>query len=213
MPETRENYISVRYPVVSFVPSYREVVCDGTFTMDVVVDELSTGLSGYVLNVSFENHGIGDVVGVSYPSWARLNSTSGLPGDVVRLSAVDLDKVVEAGTTNVTLATLTIKGDAPGTASIMYESVRVESDDNGMTITTAPVNGAMSVYATIAADFSANATASTVGPLSPFVVGFTDNPMCSPTPSSWEWSLETTTPRRFKIRRTPTQPLASTRSR
>lgn len=160
-----------------------------TKTIDIVADSLPLGFSGYALNVSLDNTSVGEILGVNYPSWAILNSTTALPGDSVTISVVDLDKQVQNGTTNVTLATLTIRGEVAGTCNILLANVHID-DDNGSSVQTTLTNGSFSVYTLLSADFNANVTVGTAGPLSPFIVGFTDLSSGSPGPSSWSWDFD-----------------------
>jgi hypothetical protein len=109
-----------------------------------MVNWLPHGLSGYALNVSLENSTIGEIVSVSYPTWSILNNTTALPSDHIRISAVDLGRIINAGATNVPLATLTIRGDSAGTSAILVDTVRMDAD-GGSAIISLVANGTIEV--------------------------------------------------------------------
>nr|WP_202798128.1 DUF3344 domain-containing protein [Methanocella conradii] len=188
--EAKADYITVSPSIVtiSIVPSSENAPVDGTRAIDIVALSLPLGLSGYALNVSLDNASVGEVVNVSYPAWAALNSTTTLPGDNVRISGVDLNKLVEPGASNVTLATITLRGDAPGMTGVMIDGVHMD-DDAGSAILGATNNGSFTVYTYVVANFTANATSGTAGPLSPFMVSFTDLTTGAPGPTSWQWNF------------------------
>jgi len=71
-----------------------------------------------------------EMVGVTYPSWAEIPMNSSFPADHAFLKAVDIKDSVKLGATNVTLCTLTIRGDAPGTA-VLRVTARTVDDDIG----------------------------------------------------------------------------------
>jgi hypothetical protein len=82
-----------------------------TVMIDILLDEASGGLSGYNITVELDNPGIADIVEVSYPSWATIHENSSLPADDCWIMAVDLSGSVEGGSTDILLATVTIRGD------------------------------------------------------------------------------------------------------
>jgi PKD repeat protein len=125
---------------------------------------------------------------VSYPSWAGLNNTSMLPGDHVKISAVDINKQIQAGSTNVVLATITVKGDAVGSTSVVVDHARLDND-TGYEIQYTTVDGGLVVYSSLVADFSANVTSGVASSAVPLVVGFTDLSVGSPAAASWIWNF------------------------
>lgn len=90
----------------------------GTGECELILDRVSPGLSEFEVQVTLEDPAIGEITAVRFPSWANLNSKSKFPADSVVLKGADTGRKVGPGNSEVVLATLTIRGDAPGTCSI-----------------------------------------------------------------------------------------------
>lgn len=118
-----------------------------TGTMDITVSDIPAGLAGYNLTVSLSDPSVAEIVAVTFPSWSNQaiagwphqNANGALPADAAWLKAADVNRVVPAGATNVVLATLTIRGDAPG-ASFVNITLRQMSDDSGTNMLPVIVN-------------------------------------------------------------------------
>lgn len=108
-----------------------------TVMIDILLDEASGGLSGYNITVELDNPGIADIVEVSYPSWATIHENSYLPSDDCWIMAVDLSSNVEGGSTDILLATVTIRGDGAGSTNLLVSPVQID-DDTGGVISTDP---------------------------------------------------------------------------
>ena len=104
-----------------------------TAIANITISSLPNGLSGYNLTISMDNSSIAEIESIEFPEWATLHANSSLPSSVVWIKAVDLNKNVGAGTTNVVLATVTIKSKREGSSSINI-SVRKIDDDEGYPI-------------------------------------------------------------------------------
>jgi len=107
-----------------------KVVSGSTTTMAISLDVVPAGLSGYNLTISVADPAVAGIVGVSFPGWAMVNQYSALPADTVTIKVLDLSKQVEDGSTNVTLATFTIRGDAVGSSQVLI-TVNAMDDDDG----------------------------------------------------------------------------------
>lgn len=92
------------------------------------VDELPEGLSGYILTVAIEDPAVAEITAVSFPEWVSIKSNSALPASSVQITAAELNRRVEAGASNVPLATLTLKGLEGGSARIAVTVGRMEDD-------------------------------------------------------------------------------------
>lgn len=101
-----------------------------TTGINITLSEVQNGLSGYNLTISLSNTSIAEIISVSFPEWAALHDNSTLPGDSVWIKAADLNDQIKSGTTNISLATLTIRGDSPGDTSIIAMVTKMD-DDNG----------------------------------------------------------------------------------
>jgi len=74
---------------------------------------------------------VGELIGVTYPQWAKLPINSSFPSDSVFIQAVDIDRSVEPGETNVPLFTIIVRGNAPGTALLRVNVTKIEDDIGG----------------------------------------------------------------------------------
>lgn len=90
-----------------------------TASIPIVLDSASDGISGYRITVSLSDPSVASITAVAFPDWASLKSASGLPAGRVILQGVDLSQQVPVGGTGVLLATLTVKGTATGSTSIV----------------------------------------------------------------------------------------------
>jgi hypothetical protein len=90
-----------------------------TVSIPVVLDSAPGGISGYGITVSLSNPSVATITAVAFPDWASLKSASDLPSGQVVLKSVDLSQKVPVGGTGVLLATLTVKGTATGSTSVV----------------------------------------------------------------------------------------------
>jgi len=122
-PTTSVTYITTNPEIVSLAPN-------STTTLNLILDKVpSTGLSYADITVSITDPSVAEITGIEFPSWASLHTNSALPSSVLTFSEGDLNNLVKAGQTNVTLATLTVKALKPGTTTV---TIKVNSfqDDN-----------------------------------------------------------------------------------
>lgn len=114
----------------------------------VVLSRAPRGLSGYDVVVAVPDGDVAAIDGVEYgdqfalandPEWDEDNAS-------VHLSAVDLDQRVQAGATDVTLATLRLRGEAAGESRLTVRVVRMD-DDQGEAVAPATDPGTVTVRA------------------------------------------------------------------
>jgi len=110
----------------------------------LTLNEAQNGLSGYNITVSLSNPSVAEIVSISFPSWATLHTNSTLPADSVWIKAADLMDQVGVGATNINLATLTIRGDNPGTSDI-FATVTKMDDDSGYPVNPSTALGHLEV--------------------------------------------------------------------
>ena len=102
-----------------------------TVTYELSINTLPAGLSGYQLDFQLTNPTVGNITGVSYPSWAKLGKTSSLPAGRVTVSAVDLGKAIADGAAGTTLVKITVEAVAAGTSNVKIQNVKIDDDHGG----------------------------------------------------------------------------------
>lgn len=155
---------------ITILPSMAEVGPGETAGYDLVLDRLPSGIAGYNISVALTDGSVGEIVAVTFPLWAALRSNSTLPADEVWCTAVDLGGA--AGTENITLMTLTLRGDAAGSTGIAVPAAVVEDRNGEIAPLLEVVPATFAVVGAVngAVDFTADVTAGTA----PLTVQFTD---------------------------------------
>ena len=103
-------------------------------TITLTLDSAPDGLAGYRMTITLSNPAVARITGVSYPSWAVISNTTGVPGSAVRISGVDLGKSIEQGAASVPLATITLQGMGAGTCRIITSDSRFDADGGAITL-------------------------------------------------------------------------------
>ena len=115
-------------------------------TMNLMLDSVPNGLSGYNLNVSISNASVAQITSVTFPEWAsQMNNHDPLPGShdfLIRAS--DVNDSVKVGSTGVTLASLTIRGLSPGDTNVILTQANID-DETGSNIPLIISNGNLTV--------------------------------------------------------------------
>ena len=110
-------------------PVSTQIVAGNTARVTVILDNASAGLSGYNISVSTDNLAVGHFINVTYPSWVNMSSNSTLESGSAWFKAVDLTG--GSGTRNITLLTLAVSGDAPGTMNLSVSANTVDDRSGG----------------------------------------------------------------------------------
>ena len=113
-------------------------------SVQLSLDSVDKGLSGYILSVYPEDPGIVTISGTTFPSWATLSEVSPGSGAAFTIKALDLNESISAGAKDIPLATLNLNGIASGTTRIMVESRQID-DDQGDAIAVQVVPGSVTV--------------------------------------------------------------------
>jgi PKD repeat protein len=129
------------------MPEEASVAENGTTEIVITVDYLPEGLAGYNLTLDIDDPTVAEIVAIEYPGWANLTENSSLPGTSIYLKVLDGNSQVQAGATNVVLATLTVKGKETGNTSFILGVDRLD-DDNGTAISASLGMGALEVTST-----------------------------------------------------------------
>jgi MYXO-CTERM domain-containing protein len=119
---------------------------DGTTTVGVVLTDAPDGLSGYYLELTVENPDVARVESAGYPDAFGLTSEPqiGSDGATATLEAADVEGAVDPGATDVTLATVTVRGGAPGDVALAVEPRQFDADD-GSAFSPATQSGTVTV--------------------------------------------------------------------
>jgi hypothetical protein len=99
-----------------------------TEKVPISLDQTTNGLAGYTLEISLSNPSVAQIIAIEYPAWVSLSDTTALPADQVRLKAVDLNRQIQGGATDVPIATVTIMSQSAGSAILEISPVRVDDD-------------------------------------------------------------------------------------
>ncbi|WP_237561701.1 hypothetical protein [Halorubrum halophilum] len=142
-------------PAVSVTDA--DLSASGTATVDVVLTSAPNGLAGYNIDLTVDDPNVAHIESASYPDRFDLTTDPavGDEGRTVTLEAADMGSTIDAGASDVTLATVEIAGDAPGEAELAVEPQQVDTND-GDRIQPAAQAGAL----TVTGDSSASATES-----------------------------------------------------
>jgi PKD repeat protein len=129
---------------ISFNPQIVELHPVSSQNVQIMVDKVPAGLSGYNVTISISDSTIAEINAVSFPSWAQLPKNSTLPSSSVWIKAADLNKQINPGDTNVLLGTITVKGKQAGTSDINIVSTAIDND-NGSIVNPVVNKGMISV--------------------------------------------------------------------
>ncbi len=99
----------------------------GTAPVPLVLSGAPAGLSGYYLEVRLSDAAIAKIESAQFPDFG-MDSESFEADSALRLAAVDLHRLVEAGAENPQMATLNIRGLAPGESSIELRVLQMDDD-------------------------------------------------------------------------------------
>ena len=184
--ETEDGVISPPSPTIglSFTPLTGTVTAGHTVQYAVVIDAAPAGLSEYNVTVSLTEPSIGEITAVTYPAWATTQESNSLPADSVSMQAGDTMNTVGTGAANVTLCTLTVRGDTAGETNLTITSIQIDDDSGGQY--TAETTDATLIVESLSAP-EANFTANVTVGNAPLTVRFTDTSVG--TPASWDWTF------------------------
>lgn len=139
-----------------------------------------------MMTVSLDNPGMAAIAAVTYPPWAQMHTNPGVPAQEVAVSAVDTGQQVIPGDMNVTLVTITVRGDAAGTTLITVSVTGMDAD-GGTSIQPTAVNGGSAEIVPVPPPVAGFSATPLTGPR-PLTVQFTDESAGPVT--SWAWDFE-----------------------
>ena len=94
----------------TYEPFEMTILPGETGEIHLILASAPSGLSGYSLNIRIGPEGGAAVTAVTFPAWAGLSQAEGVPGQELRLMAVDMEGEISGNAEDVLLATLTIPG-------------------------------------------------------------------------------------------------------
>ena len=171
--------------VISLNPQTIDLRPDATQNVQIVMDKVPTGISGFNVTISISDPAVANITAVYSPVWAGVSATSAVPSNSVWIKAVNFDQV-HAGDTNVLLGTVTITAKKSGTSNLNIVSTQID-DTNGNLINPDVISGKIHVLGNTSpispvANFNSNVTSG----YPPLYVQFTD---ASLNANSWEWAF------------------------
>lgn len=106
------------------------VPANETTEVRVALSSAPDGLAGYYLRVTVADPGVARIENASYPGRFAMTTAPEVVdgGRSVVLEAADLNRSVQPGAGNVTLATLSVAGVAPGEVRVTVEPVQFDAD-------------------------------------------------------------------------------------
>jgi hypothetical protein len=116
--------------------------------VNLILDTAPAGISGYSIMISVDNPDIGEISAVKLPEWAEISDITGVPGSDAMILAVDLQGKVEKGATGIVLATISLKGIAPGTTDVILSDPEFDDAADGNPMTPSIVNATFTVSET-----------------------------------------------------------------
>lgn len=186
--ETREDYITVTSSDPSglvFSPEIKSVGIGETTEYRIYLEEAPLGLSGYDMVVSLATPGVAEITGVTYPSWGVLNNNPSVPHQSVLIQATDTGKLVQAGATDVLLATISVRGTGAGTSPLAMSSIYIYAD-GGSFIPVSVTNGEVTVTGSGSVPVAGFIATPVIG-IAPLTVMFTDTSTNDPDEWNWEY--------------------------
>jgi len=125
-------------PVISATDA--ELSPSGTATVDVVLETAPNGLAGYNIDLTVDDPDVAHIESASYPDRFDLTTDPAIgdEGRSVTLEAADMGSTIDAGASDVTLATVEIVGDASGEAELTVDPRQVDTNDGDRLQATAP---------------------------------------------------------------------------
>lgn len=133
--------IAAAEPAISFDPASVTFSPGSTEPVNILLSDAPHGLAGYKLTVRYPQDTV-IVTGATFPSWgSSMNLKNPVSGGYL-ISAVDPNKQVQNGSTNVLLGTITLKGVSAGSTTLTISDIQM-NDDNDILIS--PSTGTLQV--------------------------------------------------------------------
>lgn len=176
-------------PLISFDPATVTLASGSTAQVKVILNEAPRGLAGYKLTVHYPSDTV-TVIDATFPSWgSTLNMKTPAKGGYL-ISAIDLNKEVQGGSSGILLGTITLKGISAGSGTLSISDIQMNDDTDAVI---APVAGTMQVT-TEGSSIPVTTTTTTVSATSTTVPVTTGPTAASTTPTTTMTVTSTTVP-------------------
>jgi 5-hydroxyisourate hydrolase-like protein (transthyretin family) len=148
VPAYSEIYSVAPISSVELRASNVRLIVGGDEFERIILSKAPAGLAGYELIVRLvpqagSHQDVADIIDIRFPEWAGLTDKS-IGDDLARFRAVDIGDRVRAGSEEIVLAEVVLRGKAEGTMQIELVVVRMD-DDGGGSIPVTTRNGVLEV--------------------------------------------------------------------
>jgi PKD repeat protein len=116
-----------------------------TASFELVLDQAPEGLSGYNMTLVVSDPQVAEFTAVTFPAWAEIKGNGLLPSSSVWIKAADLGDLVLPDSTQVPIATITIRGKTTGSTSITAVINQMSNDSDGLNMTPTIRSGTFTV--------------------------------------------------------------------
>jgi len=135
---------SISPVTISFNPQKVELFPGSSQNVQIVLDSVPKGLSGFNITISVLDPETTEITAISFPDWGKWHMKSTIPSSSVWIKTIDLDNKVRSGDTNVLLGTITLTGKQAGTTDLRIPKTKM-SDDAGSLISPVVTAGKVNV--------------------------------------------------------------------
>ncbi|WP_092920070.1 PGF-CTERM sorting domain-containing protein [Halorubrum sodomense] len=138
---------------VAVGPENATVDANGTATVPVTLSRAPEGVSGFDLTLAVGNESVATVANASVaaPVDDVANVSLSDDGETVRVAGIDGTDAVADNATDVRLATVTVRGEAPGEVRLTVVAVHGLQSDGGDPLAVRTANGTVTVESSAAA--------------------------------------------------------------
>jgi len=129
--DSQVRLIRVGDPNLTYLPASLVVPTNDTTPIDLYLERADNGLSGFDLNIFWDDTIHGNITSVKFPSWVDSPEVIGtLPGSIAQIRGYDNNEQVPIPATNLILATINLTGLTPtGPGGIKFNVTANELDD------------------------------------------------------------------------------------
>lgn len=98
-----------------------------TVSVDVVLETVSNGISGFVFDLSVQDPTVAQIQGVTLPGYG-FQLVTGTPGSTVRVIVADATELLQGQITSTVIATANVDLLSVGTSQVNLTLIQLDSD-------------------------------------------------------------------------------------